>query len=129
MDCLLWSDRCRHVWALGRREKGGRLASDALCVGNCRLCVYAAAIPIGYYLSHDHRNGVVEYWFVRRLHGGEHFRHTVSGIALFADLFRTLLGAEKKLGPNRLIRKHLWLSEYHLVVYKNCWSYFGLLHK
>ena len=27
MDCLLRSDRCRLVWALGRREKGGRLAS------------------------------------------------------------------------------------------------------
>ena len=103
MDCLLRSNRCRLVWALGRREKGGRLASHALCVGNCRLCVCAAAIPIGYYLSHDHRHGVVEYWFVRRLYGGEHFRHTVSGIVLFAVLFRSLLGAENRLGPNQLV--------------------------
>jgi len=33
IDCLLRSDRCRLVWALCRREKGGRLASRALCVG------------------------------------------------------------------------------------------------
>ena len=28
---------------------------QTLCVGDCRLCVCAAAMPIGYYLSHDHR--------------------------------------------------------------------------
>ena len=71
---------------------------------------------------------MVKYWFVRRLYGGEHFRDTVSGIALFDVLFRSLLGAVNRLGPNRLIRKQLWLSEYRLVLINYYWSYFGLLH-